>query len=179
MILQYAPIQTGVSLSAETCVELHHQFPNITHIKVDAIPSGPMISRLQSLSKGTLRSIVGYMGLHLPEDLARGVAAVMPTVSVSGILAEICRLMSTDPEKMHRLHERILPLLNFMMQSVEMLVAVEKILLHRRGLLMSTYCRGPRCTLDSFQIAELEHLCSSMSGQLLSSFVAEGKPHAL
>lgn len=179
IIVQYAPIQTGVSLSAEDCVALHREHPNISHVKVDVIPSGPMISRLQDLSSGSLRSIVGYMGLHLPEDLARGAAALMPTVSVSGVLVEIFRLLRLDHDRGRRLHERLLPLLNFMMQSVEMLVSVEKILLHRRGLLTSPYCRQPRCSLDSFHMAELEYLCSSFGGRLISPFLTQGQSNDL
>jgi hypothetical protein len=46
-----------------------------------------------------------------------------------------------------------------MMQSVEMLVAVEKVFLHRRGLLAFDYCRAPRWNLDAGHRREIDRLC--------------------
>ena len=175
VIVQYAPIQTGASLTADTCVALHKKHPNFGHLKVDLIPSGPMISRLQAVSNKSLKSIVGYMGLHLPNDVARGAVAVMPTVSVSRTFVELFRLLRVDYDQGRKLHERLLPLLNFMMQSVEMLIAVEKVLLQRRGLMASAYCRSPRWTLDAPHVAELDYLCSSLTELLPSPLAAKGK----
>ena len=173
VIVQYAPIQTGTSLTAEACAALHEKHRNISYVKVDLIPSGPVIARLQTLSNKSLKSIVGYMGLHLPDDVARGAVALMPTVSVCRPFTEIFRLLQTEPGAGRQLHERLLPLLNFMMQSVEMLVAIEKVILQRRGLLASAYCRGPRCTLDALHIAELDRLYSAL-GDLLPSPLSTG-----
>lgn len=174
VIVQYAPIQTGISLTADTFVALHKKYPNLAYVKVDLIPSGPMISQLQALSNKSLKSMMVYMGLHLPHDMACGAVAVMPTVSVSRSFVELFRLLQTDPEEGRRLHERLLPLLNFMMQSVEMLISTEKLLLQRRGLLVSTCCRSPRCTLDALQIAELNYLYLSLNDLLPSSLTNKG-----
>ena len=38
---------------------------------------------LSALTANRVSSLVGYMGLHLPEDFTRGVGGVMPTVSIS------------------------------------------------------------------------------------------------
>lgn len=164
IIVQYAPIQTGASLTAESFAALHAKYSNISHIKVDLVPSGPMLHQLQSLTNGGLKSIVGYMGLHLPEDVKSGAVGVMPTVSVSRIFVQLFQLLQTEPEEGRRLHVRLLPLLNFMMQSVEMLVAIEKTILKRAGLLTSAYCRSPRWTLDASHLEELERLCSPSKG---------------
>ena len=47
-------------------------------------------------------------------------------------------------------------MLNFIMQSVEMLTACDKMLLLRRRIISTAYCRAPSCALDSPQVAELE-----------------------
>jgi 4-hydroxy-tetrahydrodipicolinate synthase len=174
IIVQYAPIQTGVSLTADTLVALNKKHSNFAYVKVDLVPSAPMISQLLDLSNGSLKSMVGYMGLHLPYDIACGAVAVMPTPSVCRSFVELFRVLQTNPEKGRKLHERLLPLLNFMMQSVEMLIAIEKLLLQRRGLLASAYCRSPRCTLDALQIAELNYLCFSLNDLLPSSLPTKG-----
>ncbi|MGH9616778.1 MAG: dihydrodipicolinate synthase family protein [Acidobacteriaceae bacterium] len=153
MILQYAPLQTGRFIEAAVFAELSRSVPNLTHVKVDLVPSGPMVSDLCSRGVGCL---VGYMGLHLPEDFFRGAAGVMPTVAVTPALSEIWRLLSNDREKARSLHQELLPLLNFMMQSVEFLISCEKEILFRLGVLRSSYCREPTIHLDHAQKAELD-----------------------
>lgn len=155
LIVQYAPIQTGINLNAEVLAELNLQHSNVEYVKVDLIPSGPMISKLRAASHDRLKTMVGYMGLHLPHDLARGAVAVMPTVSVSRAFVNLVQLLRTDEDKGWKLHQRLLPLLNFMMQSVEMLVRLEKLLLEQRGLLQSSYCRAPSWIPDPLYNEEL------------------------
>ena len=169
VIVQYAPIQTGSNLTAEILYALHQKHPNFAYVKVDLVPSGPMISRLRSLSRESLKTMVGYMGLHLPQDVERGAVAVMPTVSLARAFVELFRLLKNDPDRGRKLHERLLPMLTFMMQSVEMLIAVEKLLLQRRGLLTSAYCRSPAFTLDAMHAAEIDRLCFDLKDFMPSS----------
>lgn len=159
-ILQYAPLQTGRSIEAATFAEWSKSIPNLTHVKVDLVPSGPMISDLSSRGVACL---VGYMGLHLPEDFSRDLAGVMPTVAVTPALEAIWRLLDDDPEKARSLHQDLLPLLNFMMQSVEFLIACEKEILFRMGVLRSSYCREPAIHLDQTQKAELDLLVARLA----------------
>jgi hypothetical protein len=42
-----------------------------------------MISKVRSLSGDSLKAMVGYMGLYLPQDFERGAVAVMPTISLA------------------------------------------------------------------------------------------------
>lgn len=152
-VVQYAPIQTGRTIGADAFAELSRSLPHITHVKVDLVPSGPMISSLGAQGVG---SLVGYMGLHLPEDFSRGVSGVMPTVAVTPALLEIWRLLHENDEEARRLHQEILPLLSFMMQSVEFLIACEKRILTGLGILRSPNCREPAIHLDRAQEAELD-----------------------
>jgi 2-keto-3-deoxy-L-arabinonate dehydratase len=103
--------------------------------------------------------MVGYMGLNLPSDYERHVTGVMPTVSVGRLFVHLWELLEGQPAAARSFHQTMLPLLNFMMQSVEQLVAVEKSLLTRRGVLESAYCRAPRWDLDAYQLRELDRLC--------------------
>jgi dihydrodipicolinate synthase/N-acetylneuraminate lyase len=156
IIVQYAPLQTGKIISPETFVELHRKHPNVTYVKVDTVPSGMTITALQQASGGSLKSIVGYMGLHLPEDFARGVAGCAPSASLGRAFVHLWGLLCQGGDEGRILHQRLLPILNFMMQSVEMLITCEKHLLVRRGIFSSACSREPAFHLDSFQLAELE-----------------------
>ena len=163
IVVQYAPAQTGTSLPAETFAAIHRMHSNITHIKVDQVPSGPMITSLRNCSANSLQSMVGYMGLHLPDDIRRGVSGVMPTVSLGRAFVRVFELLHAGEDEGRRLHQKLLPLLNFMMQSVEMLIAVEKQLLVHRGILRSAQCRRPSWTIDSFHMAELEQYAAELA----------------
>jgi dihydrodipicolinate synthase/N-acetylneuraminate lyase len=163
VIVQYAPLQTGTSLSPESLAGIHREHPNVTHVKVDAVPSGPMITRLHDDSQNSLQTLVGYMGLHLPDDMRRGVRGVMPTVSLGRVFGRIYELLHEGNKEGHQLHNKVLPLLNFMMQSIEMLIAVEKELLVRRGILRNAMCRHPKWNMDQYHRAELELYATELS----------------
>jgi dihydrodipicolinate synthase/N-acetylneuraminate lyase len=152
VMVQYAPLQTGRTIEMQAFAQLRSKLPNISHIKVDLVPSGPTISSLRAHS---IESLVGYMGLHLPEDFRRGVGGVMPTVSVCPVFVRIWQLLAHDEQQARDLHREVLPILNFMMQSIEFLIACEKELLLQRGILRSAYCREPAYCLDSTQRSEL------------------------
>lgn len=156
IIVQYAPLQTGKIISPETFAELHRKHPNVTYVKVDTVPSGMTITALQQASGGSLKSIVGYMGLHLPEDVARGVSGCAPSASLGRAFVHLWGLLCKDGDEGRILHQQLLPILTFMMQSVEMLISCEKLLLVKRGIFPSMCSREPAFHLDSFQMAELE-----------------------
>lgn len=154
VIVQYAPIQTGRVIDVQTFTALHQDLPNIACIKVDLVPSGPMIGALR---ENGLPSLVGYSGLHLPEDFTRGVSGVMPTVALGRAFVCLWKLLEGGDERAARsLHRDLLPLLNFTMQSIEMLIACEKELLVRRGIVRTACCREPAHALDAVQRRELE-----------------------
>ena len=166
VIVQYAPLQTGRIIDAHIFANLHHEVPNVTYVKVDLVPSGPVISALHSCGVG---SLVGYMGLHLPEDFARGVVGVMPSVSVCPAFVEIWNCLTQGDKRARALHWRILPLLNFMMQSIEGLIACEKELLLLSGIIRSNYRREPTSYLDSMQKEELGVYASHLTPWLVQS----------
>lgn len=174
VIVQYAPIQTGANLNAEIIAALQRSFPNLAYIKVDSVPAGPMISRVRSSTGDSVKAIVGYMGLHLPSDVERGAVAVMPTASLVHAFAAILELLARDRVEGRELHERLLPLLNFMMQSIEILITVEKHFLHRRGLVTNTYCRSPNWTPDAFHVSEMDRLWSDLGEFLQTSDSMKG-----
>jgi 4-hydroxy-tetrahydrodipicolinate synthase len=160
IILQYAPLQTGRSIDVAVLTQLCRDLPNLNHIKIDLLPSGPLIS---DLTEAGVRCLVGYMGLHLPEDCLRGTQGVMPTASIAPGMAKLWQLLSRSgseaEQKSRDLHARMLPFLNFVMQSVEMLIACEKIILKEAGILTSAYSRAPAVQLDATQHRELrEHI---------------------
>jgi 4-hydroxy-tetrahydrodipicolinate synthase len=163
VIVQYAPAQTGIALRQSDWHELRRECSNLHYVKVDASPSGPLVSQIDGIG---LNAMVGYMGLHLPDDFRRRACAVMPTVSVAGAFLRLWSLLEVDMDAAVKFHQELLPLLNFMMQSVELLVAVEKIFLVRAGVVGSSYCRSPRWNLDELQLRDVERFSENYAAFL-------------
>ena len=159
VIVQYAPAQTNLRIEPERFLALGRECPNVHAVKVDAVPAGPMISRLG----GQLKAYVGYLGTHLPEAVARGVHGCMPSAAFSRFFVETWRLLREAPPAGRRLHSAVLPLLEFMMQTVDLLLACEKRLLVRAGVFTSPTCRRPCVEMDEGQQREFAVLLERAS----------------
>ena len=150
VIVQYAPIQTGVRLDPETWVNLQRDHPNLVAVKVETQPPGRYITALREASAGTLGSLVGYAGVQLPDALRRGAAGVQPGCSfVEVYLTMIRRWDAGDEAGFAEIHSKLLPYVSYWMQNVELIVQAEKAILQHRGLIGSDRCRRPGYTLDA------------------------------
>lgn len=156
VIVQYAPAQTGVSIAPETFAGLGRELEQLRFVKVETQPPGPYVSRLEQLSAGRLGSLVGYAGVQMPDVLERGASGIQPGCSFSELYVELWRLWQLDRPAFGELHRRMLPYLSYWMQSVELIIAAEKLILERRGIIASSYCRAPRYTFDDVERAMVE-----------------------
>lgn len=143
-LLQYAPAETG--LTAAMVAKLP-----INAVKIDAANS---VDALLSLSHFRSK-LVGYMGLDLPQAVSAGCSGCMPTASLTSQFVEIWELLMRDHEAGKAKHSQILPLLNFMMQSVEFLISAEKHHLCSRGIIKNPYCRRPAALLSKSDVEQL------------------------
>ena len=156
VILQYAPVQTGVRIPPEVFLKLRDALPNADFIKVESQPPGRYISQLLERSQGRLKSLVGYAGVQMPDVLARGAVGIQPGCSFTEIYVELWRLWQTDKTAFLVLHNKLLPYISYWMQGVELIVKVEKVILKRRGIIASDYCRSPAYTLDEREQIQIE-----------------------
>ena len=60
----------------------------------------------------------------------------------------------------------LLPLVNLLMQAIEPLNRLEKIVLHRRGIIAHDSCRSPSFEPDGLMLAELDRFVGRISGRL-------------
>lgn len=164
LVIQYAPAQTGYSISAESFARLRIEAPNIECVKVDQLPAGEMVQELERLG---MDSVVGYMGINLPSDYKCGARGVMPTVSLCPAFVEIWNLLRGKGPSALVLHEALVPLLKFMMKSIECLIASEKQLLEQRGIIRSKYCRRPSYSLNLDEQAELAGYSARLASWLV------------
>jgi 4-hydroxy-tetrahydrodipicolinate synthase len=156
VIVQYAPVQTGVRIPPDVFLKLRDSLPNADFIKVETQPPGRYVSQLVDRSEGRLKSLVGYAGLQMPDVLARGAVGIQPGCSFTEIYVELWRLWSRDKSAFLLLHSRLLPFINYWMQGIELIIRVEKVILKRRGIIVSDYCRSPSYDLDEREQQQIE-----------------------
>ena len=157
IMVQYAPAQTGVKMAAEPLLELNRQAPNVCYVKVESAPPGPLISAIAEGSSGEIKCLIGYGGLQLVDGLRRGAVGVQPVSGVADYYPHILRAFEGgDLESAYALHADLLPLVNLLMQAIEPLNRLEKIILEKRGIIAHDYCRAASFEPDDLMLAELE-----------------------
>lgn len=148
IMLQYAPNETGVNLPINLFVGLENDISNFNYIKVECKPPGPMISLIRKNTK--LNVFIGYAGLQLLDGLERGVSGVVPGCSLTEIYVKIFNnYISGNKDKAYKIYLDLVPTLNFIFQSVEMIIKCEKVILARRGIIKTSYCRAESYNLDN------------------------------
>ena len=167
VMVQYAPAQTGVKMKAESFLELNRQAPNFRYVKIEGAPPGPLISAITAGSGGALECLVGYGGLQLIDGLRRGAIGVQPGSGVADYYPHILKAFDEgDLEAAYALHADLLPLVNLLLQAIEPLSRMEKIVLKRRGIIDHDYCRAVSYEPDDLMLAELDRFVGRIAGRL-------------
>jgi len=156
VIVQYAPVQTGVRISPDVFLKLRDALPNADFIKVETQPPGRYVSQLVERSQGRLKSLVGYAGVQMPDVLTRGAIGIQPGCSFTEVYIELWNRWNTNRSEFLTLHNRLLPYINYWMQSVELIIKVEKMILKKRGIIASDYCRSPAYVLDDVEQKQID-----------------------
>ena len=158
IMVQYSPQETGVAIDSAELAALMAIRANLQYLKIECKPPGPMISEVLKAKRSPVETFVGYAGLQMIDALQRGAVGVMPGSSLTDFYCRIYHYYSQGKVKEAvSLHNRLLPLLNVIFQSIEMIIAWEKIILKRRGIISSDYCRKPDYQPDplAYELFEL------------------------
>lgn len=146
VVIQYAPEETKVSIPAAIFLELAQEAGVEVLVKVESKPAGPLISQLTA---GGMPVLVGKGGLGFFEGLERGAIGVMPGCSLADRFVAILDLYARgEKEQAFEAHNRIVPCLTYVDQSLEFFLAAEKYLLARRGMIAHALCRRPAFSLE-------------------------------
>ena len=156
VIVQYAPVQTGVRISPDSFLKLREALPNADFIKVETQPPGRYITQLVKRSQGKLKALVGYAGVQMPDVLERGAVGIQPGCSCTEVYVELWQLWQTDKTAFQTLHNKFLPHINYWMQGIELIVKTEKVILKKRGIIGSDYCRSPFYALDERELERID-----------------------
>lgn len=166
VILQYAPAQTGTALDAESISMLARAHPNLRQVKVESTPPGALIAALLQQAP-PLTSVVGYAGVQLIDALRRGAVGVQPGCSFVELYQRIWNYWTAgQQEQATELHTKMMPYLSYWMQGVELIIAAEKLISQRRGIIASAHCRSPAYTLDTEEVRMVGRFLDDFGGIL-------------
>jgi 4-hydroxy-tetrahydrodipicolinate synthase len=168
--LQDYPQSTGVFMSADTIGRIVERVPGVQIIKHEEGSALRKITKLRAQEKARSRRrvsmLVGNSGLHLPQELARGVDGANTGVAFPEMLIAVCeRYFKGDAEGGETLYDIFLPLIRHEWQ-VGIGLAIRKEIFRRRGLIATARARAPGPSLDSDDQKELSRLLSRLTRRL-------------
>lgn len=147
VLIQYAPTETNVPISPEDMKAIRNDYPNAV-FKIECNPPVEYTKHLLSLIPDAV-VMNGYAGLYMLDMLNNGGKGVMPGCSFVEIYVEIYQLWSSGEElQAKELHTNLFKYISKWMTHCEYIIAVEKEVLRRRGIISTGYCRKPDYQLE-------------------------------
>ena len=140
---------SGYGLPEHVICELFEQVEAFQCLKIETVPAGYKYSRMLSLTAGRLHVSGGWAVTQMIEGLERGVHAFMPT-AMHWVYTEIYSCWKQGKtEEATELFYRILPVLAFSNQHLEISIHFFKRLLARKGMYPSAHVRVSSIPFDS------------------------------
>ena len=148
-IIQDAPQNTGVNLTAQTLARLLTEVPGVAAVKVEPRPSAPKIGAIVEALAGRPGTVLGGSGASdLIFELDRGASGTMPGPALPDVLAEICRLHGAgERTPAAALFRDYLPLAALGRGMASFLFS-QKYILQLRGVLDEPRLRRPHGVID-------------------------------
>lgn len=156
--IQNAPGLMATSLSNAGLRDLNRQHPNVCMLKGE----GPAtyIRQLLDDTGGAFDIFGGMAGIQFPDSLRAGAVGMIPAPDLFDPQVRIYELMKTgrqeDIAEAERIHRELLPLIVFMMSSVENFIAYGKRLLAARLGLPNGAARQPSLPVTAFGLEAME-----------------------
>lgn len=142
---------TGAGMDVTAVVRLFDSVPSFNWLKIEVIPAGPKYTDVLNATGGRLNVAGGWAVMQMIEALDRGVHAFMPT-ALHRTYVRICKLHADGQRDASReLFDRVLPILAFSNQRLDISVAFFKRLLHAQGVYETVNTRMPTARLDAAQ----------------------------
>jgi dihydrodipicolinate synthase/N-acetylneuraminate lyase len=142
----------GGGMPLELIRELFEALPTFRCIKVETVPAGPKYSEILAATGGRLHVSGGWAVTQMLDGLERGVHAFMPEGSMVAIYRAIMRRFAAgDREGAGALFERLLPVLAFSNQHLDVSIQFFKRVLVAKGVFRTAVLREPALRLDPVQ----------------------------
>ncbi len=171
LIIQDASSYVGQTIPLDVCVELLDRYgPQRILFKPEASPIGPNLSALRDTTSGRARIFEGSGGISLVDSYRRGIAGTMPGMEMlPAIVALWQALQAGDEQWTYRLYFPVCAVVALQLQAgLDGFLAVEKYIMHRRGLFQTERRRQPYgWQLDDETRRELDRLLTQLEDVVL------------
>jgi dihydrodipicolinate synthase/N-acetylneuraminate lyase len=148
----------GFGLPVELVARLFRDIPCFRALKVEVVPAGVKYSRVLEATEGRLHVSGGWAVMQMIEALARGVHAFMPT-GMHELYVKIYRLYAEGRRpQAAALFERLLPVLAFSNQHLDISIHFFKRLLHAEGTYATDRVRPPILPFDEVHRCRADEL---------------------
>ena len=155
--IQNAPQFLGIGVSTAGFAELQRRHPGVSILKAEGAAS-TYIAPLAAELGGAYRLFNGRNGVDLTDSLRAGCDGIIPGVETCDRQAEIYELFRAgETAEADRRFAQLLPLLSFLMLSIDHLLCYGKRLAARRLGLATVHDRGPAQQPSAFGIEVMEN----------------------
>jgi 2-keto-3-deoxy-L-arabinonate dehydratase len=158
IMIQDAPMLTGVNLSAAQIARMARECANVAYCKVEAPPTPEKVGELRRVAGSQLVCFGGLNGHFLLEELQRGARGTMPGSDMMAMFVKVWNDYEAGRIKEARAEfNRHLPLIRFELQP-GLGVSAMKHNLKTAGIIKHCTVRPPTRSLDSAGIEELQQV---------------------
>jgi len=161
IMIQDAPMMTGVTIPVATLVKLCQTFAAIKYIKVEQPPTTLKITALKNALGDSVGLFGGLNAGFLYEELRRGVIGTMPACEFPDVINAILRAFPRSEQEAQAQFYRYLPFLRYGVQP-GIGVAIHKTVLHKAGIFATDYVREPAKPIDDITRDELQNLTAAL-----------------
>ena len=165
---------TGGGLDVAVLARLERRVPELTAVKIETNPAGPKYTAVREAAGERLHLSGGWAAMQMLDGLARDLDCFIP----SGVLPAYVRIFDHwaggEREAARALFERILPIITFSNQHIEVSIRFWKRVRMLEGIFATSECRAAR-PLDPVQAADAGMLAARavrLSRDLLEGAVA-------
>ncbi len=161
--IQNAPEYIGIGVSNAGFVELNRQCPNVCILKAEG-PAATYIAPLAAETGGVFRLFNGRNGVDLTDSLRAGCHGIIPGVDTCDVQVRIYELMAAGKTaEADRRFAELLPLLSFLMLSIDHLLCYGKRLAARRLGLPAVVDRTPAQPPTPFALEVLDRWSAGLA----------------
>ncbi|HEY4190319.1 MAG TPA: dihydrodipicolinate synthase family protein [Candidatus Limnocylindrales bacterium] len=139
----------GPGLPVRTIARLFEELEPFRCIKVETVPAGPKYTAILAATGGRLTVAAGWAVPYLMEALARGIHVVTPG-GLHWVIAEVIRRhRGGDAPGARTLFDRLLPILGWQNQHIDISNQFLKLLAVRQGIFANARVRRPDVPFDA------------------------------
>ncbi len=149
---------SGDGLDLESIMALFNEIDKFTWLKIETKKAGPKYSAVKAMTKDKLKVCGGWAVTQLLDALDREVDAFIPT-GMEFLYNKIYKQYHIGNHDLAReLFYKLLPVLNFSNQHIDVSIRFFKDLRFKEGLFASSFCRNKKAIFDNTQAKEAKFL---------------------